>query len=103
MPGRLPRSHFGSRKHIRALNQHGMVGSTGRVGASADNAAIDGFFALLQAGVLDRRTWATRKELRIAIVTRVVRTHHRGRQDSLGQSTLIQFETKMTTPVNHAA
>ena len=41
----------------------------GRVGASGDNAAMESFFALLQNNVLDRRTWASRQELRIAIVT----------------------------------
>ena len=41
----------------------------GRVGTAGDNAAMESFFALLQKHVLDRRTWPTRQELRIAIVT----------------------------------
>ncbi len=44
----------------------------GRVGAAGNNAATESFFALLQKNVLDRRTWATRQELRIAIVTWIV-------------------------------
>jgi len=59
-------SQFRSRKHLRALNRYGMVGSMGRVGAAGDNAAMESFFALLQNNVLDRRIWATREELRIA-------------------------------------
>ncbi|GAB2863269.1 hypothetical protein GCM10027026_11440 [Myroides odoratimimus subsp. xuanwuensis] len=51
---------------MHALNRHDMVGSMGRVGAAGDNAAMESFFALLQKNVLDRRTWATREELRIA-------------------------------------
>ncbi len=48
------------------------------------------FFALLQKNVLDRRTWATREELRIAIVTWIERTYHRRRrQDSLGRLTAL--------------
>jgi putative transposase len=46
-----------------------MVGSMGQVGFAADNAAMKTFFSLLQRNVLDRRRWATRDELRIAIVT----------------------------------
>ena len=96
-------SQFRSRKHIRALNRHGMVGSMGCVGAAGDNAAMESFFALLQNNVLDRRTRTTREELRIAIVTRIERTYHRRRrQDALGRLTPIQFETKMTTPAAKA-
>ena len=48
-------SQFRSRKHLRALNRYGMVGSMGRVGAAGDNAAMESFFVLLQNNVLDRR------------------------------------------------
>ncbi len=97
-------SQFRSRKHLRALNYHGMVGSMGRVGAAGDNAAMESFFALLQNNVLDRKVWATREELRIAIVTWIEKTYHRRRrQDRLGRLTPIQFETKMTTPATQAA
>ena len=40
----------------------------GRVGACADNAAMESFFSLLQKNVLNRRRWATREELRLAIL-----------------------------------
>ncbi|CAI9418046.1 IS3 family transposase ISBli17 [Nocardioides sp. T2.26MG-1] len=62
-------SQFRFRKFVRALGRHDMVGSMGKVGAAGDNAAMESFFALLQKNVLDRRNWATRQELRIAIVT----------------------------------
>ena len=81
-----------------------MVGSMGRVGAAGDNAAMESFFALLQNNVLDRRSWATRDELRIAIVTWIERTYHRRRrQQTLGRLTPIQYETIMTTTANKAA
>ena len=80
-----------------------MVGSMGKVGAAADNAAMESFFALLQKNVLDRRQWATRQELRIAIVTWIERTYHRRRrQDALGRLIPIEFETIMTTPATQA-
>jgi putative transposase len=81
-----------------------MVGSMGRVGAAGDNAAMESFFALLQKNVLDRRTWSTRQELRIAIVTWIERTYHRRRrQAALGRLTPIEFETIMTAPATQAA
>jgi transposase InsO family protein len=81
-----------------------MVGSMGRVGAAGDNAAMESFFSLLQKNVLDRRAWATREQLRIAIVTWIERTYHRRRRrTALGQLTPIEYETIMTTPVAQAA
>ena len=105
-------SQFRSRKFVRALGRHDLVGSMGRVGAAGDNAAMESFFALLQKNVLDRQRWATRERLRIAIVTggttrlrgRIERTsHRRRRQLRLGRLTPVEFETIMTTPATQAA
>ena len=97
-------SQFRSRKFVRALKRHGLVGSMGRVGAAADNAAMESFFSLLQNNVLDRQPWLTRDELRIAIVTWIQRTYHRRRrQHRLGRLTPVEFETMMNTQVVLAA
>ena len=62
------------------------------------------FFSLLQKNVLDRRSWTTREQLRIAIVTWIERTYHRRRrQPRLGRLTPIEFETIMNTTVALAA
>ena len=39
----------------------------GRVASCGDNAAMESFFSLLQKNVLNRRSWTTRDDLRIAI------------------------------------
>lgn len=97
-------SQFRSRKLQRALTAHRMVGSMGQVGSAGDNAAMESFFALLQKNVLDRQRWATRDQLRIAIVTWIERTYHRRRrQAALGRLTPIEFETIMTNPATQAA
>lgn len=97
-------SQFRSRKAIRALARHRMVGSMGRVGAAGDNAAMESFFSLLQKNVLNRRSWATREELRIAIVTWIERSYHRRRrQERLGRLTPVEFETMMTKTLVLAA
>ena len=97
-------SQFRSRKLQHALNRHAMVGSMGRVGAAGDNAAMESFFGLLQNNVLNRRQWATREELRIAIVTWIERTYHRRRrQHRLGKLTPIEYETMLRPAVIQAA
>ena len=97
-------SQFRSKKFLHALNRHRMIGSMGRVGSSGDNAAMESFFSLLQKNVLNRRSWATREQLRIAMVTWIERTYHRRRrQRRLGRLTPIEFETIMNTNVALAA
>ena len=87
-------SQFRSRKFVKALHRNGLQGSMGRVGACADNAAMESFFALLQKNVLDRQRWQTRQDLRLAIVTWIERTYHRRRRQArLGRLTPIEFET----------
>jgi putative transposase len=86
-------SQFRSTAYVRTLRNNGLTGSMGRVGACGDNAAMESFFALLQKNVLDRQRWATRDELRLAIITWIERTYHRRRrQRALGKLTPIEFE-----------
>jgi putative transposase len=97
-------SQFRARKVHRALTRHQMVGSMGQVGSAGDNAAMESFFALLQRNVLDRQSWATRDELRIAIVTWIERTYHRRRRQArLGRLTPIDYEMIMTPQTATAA
>jgi transposase InsO family protein len=97
-------SQFRSRKFVRELRHHRMIGSMGRVASCGDNAAMESFFALLQKNVLDRRIWATREDLRIAIITWIERTYHRRRrQTRLGRLTPIEFETIMNQTLALAA
>lgn len=96
-------SQFRSRKFVELLRQSGITGSMGRVGACADNAAMESFFALLQKNVLNKKRWHSRQELRLEIVTWIERTyHHRRRQRRLGRLTPIEFEI-INTPAAHAA
>jgi putative transposase len=95
-------SQFRSTAFVTALKNNGLTGSMGRVGACGDNAAMESFFALLQRNVLDRQRWASREELRLAIITWIERTYHRRRrQRRLGRLTPIEFET--LTQATHAA
>lgn len=64
-----------------------------RVGACADNAAMENWFSLLQKNVLNQRSWDTREQLRLAIVHWIeARYHRRRRQRRLAKLTPIEFE-----------
>ena len=96
-------AQFRSIAFVTTLKNNGLTGSMGRVGACGDNAAMESFFALLQRNVLDRQRWATRADLRLAIVTWIERTYHRRRrQRGLGKLTPIDYET-ITTGLTLAA
>ena len=59
---------------------------------------MESFFALLQKNVLNRQTWATRQELRLAIVHWIEGSYHRKRrQRRLGRLTPIEFEIMDST------
>jgi putative transposase len=95
-------SQFRSHVYVRALRDAGLHGSMGRVGACADNAAMESFFSLLQKNVLNRRRWTSREELRLAIVAWIEKTYHRRRrQDRLGRLTPTEYETLLQAA--HAA
>jgi hypothetical protein len=97
-------AQFRSKKYVRALGDAGLLGSMGRVGACADNAAMESFFALLQKNVLNREGWASREELRLAIITWIEATYHRKRrQRGLGKLTPIEYETIINPQVALAA
>lgn len=97
-------SQFRSTLFQDALTGHGLIGSMGQVGSAGGNAAMESFFALLQKNVLDRREWASREELRAAIITWIERTYHRQRRQArLGRLTPVEFELIMDqTPADAA-
>ncbi len=87
-------SQFRSNAFVRALANARLKGSMGRVGACADNAAMESFFSLVQKNVLDTRRWQTRNELRLGLVIWIeAKYHRRRRQRGLGRLTPIEFET----------
>jgi transposase InsO family protein len=86
-------SQFRSRDFVAVLKAAGLSGSMGRVAAAGDNAAMESFNALLQNNVLDRQRWATRDQLRYAIIHWIEHTYNRRRrQRRLGRLTPVEFE-----------
>lgn len=75
------------------LRKAGLLGSMGTVGDALDNALAESFFGTLQLEVLDRRQWATRKELAQAIFEYIEAFYNRRRRhSSLGNLSPIEYE-----------
>lgn len=57
-----------SRKYRANLKNFSLLGSMGNAGTSADNAAMESYFALLQKNILNLKKWNTKEELASEIV-----------------------------------
>lgn len=66
-------SQFRSSAFATTVLGAGLQGSMGRVASAADNVPMESSFALLQKDLLNRRRWATREQLRLAILTWIER------------------------------
>ncbi|MDR6939411.1 transposase InsO family protein [Arcanobacterium hippocoleae] len=87
-------SQFISKSFTRTLETNQLQGSIGWVGACGGNAAMESFWYLLQKNVLDSKTWQTRQELRLAIISWIEGKYHRKRrQRRLAKLTPIEYET----------
>lgn len=90
-------SQFRARDFVAVLKANGLSGSMGRVASAGDNAAMESFNSLLQKNVLNRQRWATRDDLRYAIVHWIEHTYNRRRrQRRLGKLTPVEFELAFT-------
>jgi transposase InsO family protein len=89
---------------VHALNRHAMIGLDGQSRRGRRQRSAGELLLVLQKKVLDRRSWATREELRIAIVRWIERTYHRRRrQAALGRLTPVGYELTMTPTAIQAA
>src|SRR6266702_727193 len=82
------------------LRDAGLLGSMGRVGSAYDNAMMESFFGTLQRELLDRRQWATRKELAAAIFEWIEAWYnpHR-RHSSIGNLSPLAYERLYTDAI----
>jgi Integrase core domain len=71
------------------------MGSVGSVGDAHDNAMAQSFFATLECELIDRRSWKTHTEARLAIFTRIEAWYNpKPRHSDLGQMSPIEFERR---------
>ncbi len=69
----------------------------GTIGDAFDNAMAESFFGTLQLELLDRHTWATRRELANAIFEYIEAFYNpRRRHSSIGDLSPVEFESRYT-------
>ena len=73
----------------------GVRPSMGTVGDAYDNAMAESFFATLECELIDRRSWQTKTEARLALFTYIEGWYNpRRRHSALGQTSPANFERK---------
>jgi putative transposase len=73
----------------------GVRPSMGTVGDAYDNAMAESFFATLECELIDRRSWKTKTEARLALFTYIEGWYNpRRRHSALGQTSPANFESK---------
>jgi len=73
----------------------GVRPSMGTVGDAYDNAMAESFFATLECELIDRRSWPTKTEARLALFTYIEGWYNpRRRHSALGQTSPANFERK---------
>ena len=77
----------------------GVRPSMGTVGDAYDNAMAESFFATLECELIDRRSWPTKTEARMALFTYIEGWYNpRRRHSALGQMSPANFERKHIEP-----
>jgi putative transposase len=78
--------------------------SVGSVGDAYDNAMAESFFATLECALLNRRSFQTQAEAKLAVFEYIEGFYNtRRRHSSLGYRSPVRFESELmaTTPANH--
>lgn len=93
-------SQYTSLAFGKRCEQMGVKPSMGSVGDAYDNAMAESFFATLECELIDRRSWKTKAEARLAIFTWIESWYNPlRRHKGLGQKSPIQFERSLQNPI----
>lgn len=92
-------SQYASVAFGKRCREMGVRLSMGSVGDAYDNAMAESFFATLETELLDRRSFKTKTEARLAVFTWIEGWYNpRRRHSSLGQISPARFEERNATP-----
>jgi putative transposase len=88
-------SQYTSIAFAQRCEKMGVRPSMGTVGDAYDNAMAESFFATLECELIDRRSWPTKTDARMALFTYIEGWYNpRRRHSALGQMSPAHFETK---------
>ncbi len=97
-------SQYTSLAFGKTIEQAGVMPSMGRRGDAFDNAVAESFFATLETELLDRHTFRSRDQARLAVFTFIEGFYNsRRRHSTLGQRSPDRFEERMMKEDTQAA
>ena len=97
-------SQYTSLAFGKTIEQAGVLPSMGRRGDAFDNAVAESFFATLETELLDRHTFRSRDQARLAVFTFIEGFYNtRRRHSTLGQRSPDRFEETMMREDTQAA
>jgi len=86
-------SQYASEVYREALRDHGIICSMSRKGDCWDNAVVESFFGTLKTELIHRRSWPSRREVRLAVAEYIEVFYNRQRRHSfLGYRSPAEFE-----------
>jgi transposase InsO family protein len=89
-------TQYTSTEFTALLAEHEMIQSLSRPRQCWDNAVAESFFASLKLELIDRRSWATRSQVRLAVFDYIERFYNRRRlHSSLDYLTPVEYEAKI--------
>ena len=93
-------SQYGALAFGKRCQEMGVRPSMGTVGDAYDNAMAESFFASLECELLDRRSFKTKTEARLAVFTWIEGWYNpRRRHSALGYPSPMNFEEKNQTHI----
>ena len=107
-PGLIHHADHGSQYTSLAFGarcrEAGIRLSMGSVGDAYDNALAESFFGSLEAELIDRTTWRTHREARLAVFRYIEAFYNRTRRHSaLGYLSPTEFERRYSAPAEPVA
>ena len=97
-------SQYASDAHRHVLAEHDITCSMSRAGNCWDNAVAESFFATLKTELIDRQSWATRRQAQLAINDFIGGFYNRQRRHSyLGYLTPSEYEQRYEEQLRTAA
>jgi len=95
-------SQYTSLAFGKRCKEMGVKPSMGSVGDAYDNAMAESFFATLECELIDRRSWPTKAEARMALFTWIEAWYNpRRRHSALGYDSPMDFEARHRQKTRH--
>lgn len=98
MRGPVEFGQYTSADYTQELNDHGVLASVGTVGDAYDNAMAESFVDTFKTELVADRSWRSRSQLELAVVSYVSWFNNERLHESLGDVSPAEFEDLYVQP-----